>query len=573
MPSLNSRGQILMGRGGVRASVGGVLLPIMGGDLGAGWFDDDSVVGQSLNATQILLVDLAGNVLKVLAGHGANAVVAGGDRWASFLAPDSRTGAPSHVDGSLGPLPGASILAANDAGTIAWRQDYHAPAGMMLSDPSGNVTPVPSAVPIDVQVIDSSAAIWYDGKVIQAIGVPQPKPALPSEKMRRVEIGPEVWLVYWSPLTKQVIAQIDGADEGYTLTAPGALAYNRDAANINGELVVCWSVTSGEGPGDDRSVLVDRTKPRVPLAAEAVQPTFAFDHPVILVVFKPQATTRVPDIMGLGHFTEAADPTADIAQAIAEGKRVLCLKDGPGPWSPPPMPASSLRLRELYFVDGENPSNAPTRWLSEIWDLLADWPGDVGVVPMFYCQGGLPGGNPPELYTVAQVLAGQRWLSAAVNLSPRIKVIAPFEDDRGNGMRAHVEFRESFAALILACAAAGVATLTTMETPAPIPVPAPNPAPVPSAPPQEPAPMSRPYDSLTDAEKTAVCDAIGTVIYKAFPSTGSVAQASQGARQAIDQQVSTLGDLAVDALARAGGATPDEVALAAAKVVLLQPGH
>jgi hypothetical protein len=143
------------------------------------------------------------------------------------------------------------------------------------------------------------------------------------------------------------------------------------------------------------------------------------------------------DVFTLGTYTESAT----LPNPMPEG-RLVVTHDSAEDWTiPTGLRPYDLLLIEYYRRKVETLNQSADRWLRQTDSLLAQWPGDVGVIPMFYGQGGAP---PDELWTVQEVLDGLAYLSTLVNWSARIKVIAPFAYRRANGIIAHVELREAF---------------------------------------------------------------------------------------------------------------------------------
>lgn len=289
--------------------------------------------------------------------------------------------------------------------------------------------------------------------------------------------------------------------------------------------------------------------------------SFAFTHPVLIAPFKDAehqsgATYRI-DGGSLGVYTEDADPAA-IFQANPH-TRVLFAHDAPTVWTlPVGARPFDLPLIEYYRLTTETLTESVSRWHANTTRLIAEWPCDIGVIPMFYCQGGAAGSsNPPEVWTVDDVLDGLRALSALVNLSPRIKVIAPFAYNRANGITAHPELMQAWRAL-LAAGSTHVDLVPVATEPPPIVIP-----PIIQPPTEEPT-----VADLTPEQKNEVCDAIGAVAAAAFKK--DPASMSQGVRQAIDQNVTDVATLILLAQAREGGATPQAVERAAAAGRLLQ---
>lgn len=186
-------------------------------------------------------------------------------------------------------------------------------------------------------------------------------------------------------------------------------------------------------------------------------PTFTFQHPVLVAPFKDPAHTSGATMAAedVGVFVEDSTPPTPV------GQRVIWCHDGPEvPQLPPLRPWDQVWV-ECYRQAGESLVASERRWQTAVQQVLAQCANDVGIIPMFYCQGGAP---PNELWTVAEVLAGLRTLSALVNSSSRIKVVAPFAWERANGITAHPELQQAWRQLL---AAGGQPTFIPIPSPAP----------------------------------------------------------------------------------------------------------
>lgn len=180
----------------------------------------------------------------------------------------------------------------------------------------------------------------------------------------------------------------------------------------------------------------------------------------------------------LGVYSEESDPQQGhllIAEALET--RLLLGHDALTDWTlPRGLRPWDIPALELYRSKLETLDQTVARWSRQLDSLLHQWPGDLCVIPPFYCQGGAP---PNELWAVEDVLDGLDYLSGLVNRSPRIKVIAPFAWLRANGITAHPELRTAFDALLAAGADAGLAHLLPVPEPPDPPEP-PTPEPVPA---------------------------------------------------------------------------------------------
>lgn len=321
MPLLNARGQTLAGIAGQQASVNGVLLPVLGS---CAFVDDDTVVGQSLDAARLLAVPIATpSAAQPIAAHGANLVVGGGGRWASFLA-----SSPSQVDGSLGRLTGASVYAAGPDGSIAWKRSYQASSGLVLTGPTGSTIELASAAPTDLQVLGSTEAIWCEGPgQYRALGRAVPRPAVLTQRIRLVTVDGEDWLIV-AGQNGGLFAHVDGQTSGYVLVQAPGEADSHDARVVNGEIVVVWSITMGERPQDVRTVMIDRTQPRVALTAPAsggsttivtpATPTAIQAHPRKLWLAPYYSfSERYGDAPDFGTYGNAATLVVDTADPTA----------------------------------------------------------------------------------------------------------------------------------------------------------------------------------------------------------------------------------------------------------------
>src|SRR5436190_16758274 len=274
MARLNAQGQLLLGRSGGPASIEGRVIVSPGGGP-ACWLDPHTILVNSDTpignpptvAWRVLAVDTESLIPVLFHAAGANDLAAGGRRWIGW--------SPVGFFGSLGAVPNAGVRGAGLDGTLAYCPDRQLGVGMILAAPNGDQVEIPGAQVYDeysLQVLGPGQAVWYDGQGVHTCGaLPALRFAVAPGKCRLVRLPGEDWLVYWSESLQALVAQVNGATDGYLLQQ-GPFAFNHDAGAVNGEVVVGWSVTQGENPEDWRKVTLDRSQPRVPLTTQPVPP-------------------------------------------------------------------------------------------------------------------------------------------------------------------------------------------------------------------------------------------------------------------------------------------------------------
>ncbi len=193
---------------------------------------------------------------------------------------------------------------------------------------------------------------------------------------------------------------------------------------------------------------------------------FSFSHPVLVAPFKAEGSGLV-DLFTLGNYSEGAYPV------LPSGRRLLLGHDSIEDWNfPQDLRQWDIPFLELYRVPQETLTTSVSRWTRQTFALLAHWPGDVGVIPMMYDQ---------FRWSISEILDGLRYLSTLVNLSPRIKVIAPFAYNRANGIVKYPELQQALRDMVKA--SPGVPNL--------LPVGGPPHLPPIQSPPEEPMPKSK----------------------------------------------------------------------------------
>lgn len=432
----------------------------------------------------------------------ANFMGAGGNRWQCGIA-----GPVGHSFGSCGEHPGGSVTramtdgrgAASADGTIGLIDSYQGQGnGFRLGRPDGTITDriANGSDPYLLTIIDKDRAIWAASGAWGTYGIADQPLWIPgSGRPCWCEVGGKVYLVHWLD-SKGLVAREAHSTRGKVLSREDK-EFHYDAIPWAGGIRTAWALWDGEAPGslvidqwDGQSDLEDLVEPPVPI----VYPKYSFTQPLIVIPFKDpdntskalaeilvnkndQGNTRRPlfvaeDTLGskwtgplLGIYTEGkADISSVIAEAAKRETRVLWCHDSDAPLVlPTGLRKWDIPMMELYRYKkkGETLAQAVARWRRDI-EVLLRWPNDIGLVPMFYCMGGIA---PNEDLTPAEVLETLMYLNEFANRSSRIKILAPFSYLRANGITAHEELHRSFDDLRNA-APPGV-SLTPVEKPKP----------------------------------------------------------------------------------------------------------
>ncbi len=380
-------------------------------------------------------------------------------------------------------LEDAGLMGVGPDGALAYKPLYQSNGPTIVRELAGEEWQLTPGHAAALQLLGDRRGIWMEGFRVVVANLPTPEYYAGTGiwKAQAAFAGGQWWIAYYSSEKGIILHPFASSARAFPILPVGD-GWHAIAAIGPNTIRIAISSTEGEGAGDIWGYDVDvttgaaiplpfwpggapRVFPFVPLEeinpAPLPRPSFSFAHPISVYPFKAAGSGR-PDVFTLGTYSESATPPAPLPNG-----RLVLAHDGASDWT---IPAGSLRsydlvLWELYRVKGETLAQSAARWDRQARRNLEQWPRDCGVIPMFYCQGGVPGGNPPELWTVAEVLEGLEYLDVIANLSPRIKVIAPFAYDRANGIVAHPELRQAFDDCVNAAARAGESTLTPVPGP------------------------------------------------------------------------------------------------------------
>ena len=390
MPKLNSRGDVLAGVGDGIVSINGVAVAERAG--GACWLDDDTVLYQQITSdpwthqeesAYLAAYHVPTRVVTRVAGPpGASRLVAGGGRWAAFLA-DGHTG----VYGSVGSHPAATVQAAGPDGTIALGDEYQAGTGLTLYAPDGRVTHVETRDAYSVTVLGPDRAVWVEGNAFRALNVPVPQQVGGAWNPVYILLAGEPWVVYWTqpdprwPSTLMGLVAHPASDpaRGYILETNEYACYNVDAVALSRAIRVAWSRTQGERPDDIVVMDIDPAAPRVPLVG---LPPVVVPPPV-----EPPPPVETPHVEPMPRPLHLA-AYFDVSQQYG---------DTPGPWtcSIPGDPADTARAVLPVIISKAHIGSECTPIVAlycqtpeEIPDLRAALPGTD--VLMVWDQAGIP---------------------------------------------------------------------------------------------------------------------------------------------------------------------------------------
>jgi hypothetical protein len=411
------------------------------------WYDQTRTVYQDCTSGKCHIVLSDGTVVYD-DGDVAYIYANGKSQWVAFSPPKG-------VFNNIFVIPEAGLTRALDPvgpdGSVTYKVKYQSYGPWKIRHSDGSDGPTFGGDCQDVSNLGDDKVIWTEQGILYGLGVTVPpvKCYYPRYK--------DGHLLYQAQQTGELI--LDGHVIG-----PSKDYFRSDfIARNNGTFLVVWS--SGEGESDvQQKELTAAELAALPMYAEPYAFTFApFNHPVFIAPFKAEGS-GARDIFSFGIYTEAIDLFGQSLQ----GQRLLLAHDSILPWTlPVGLHKSTIPLIEFYRVPEETLLQSVARWRKSEEKLLADWPYDCGVIPMFYTQ---------YRWSIDEVLDGLKYLPELVNLSPRIKFVAPFSYNRANGIVSDPRLLAAFESL--KAATPGDPVLIPIETnPAPTPTPPSNPEP------------------------------------------------------------------------------------------------
>lgn len=481
MPRFNTRGQSVGGVGDGVVSIstlaGLAISRIIVGEGGcACWYDDDRIIfnGPLKGVWQLLVFDQRTPTVppKALVAAGVNFIVGSGGQFGAVGAAGFFGSIPVGPEWRLSLADTDSRGAGDRLGTIALTHQDGLGFSLFTPKTVRRVDAAPGVAAYKLTVVSWDQAIWPSGDGYATLNLPVPQVAGRPSRACWCVVAGVPWIVTWYETIGLVAHRVDDASVGVIIGSSPTF-FHYDAIEHDGTIRVTWSSSTSERPDLVNITDLDLSN-LTPLARPVFKP---FNHPVLIAPFKdPDGQSHAPaeivvnqtsqsarrpyfahrDSLGgpfvagsslLGIYTEDADPTSTVALADAMLTRVMICHDSVDDWT---IPAGHLRPWDICAIEYyrhplETLDKSVDRWRRQTLAMLTQWPGDCAVIPQFYCQGGAP---PNEVWTVQQVVDGLRFVSDLVNLSPRIKVVAPFSFLRGNGITAHAELRAVFDQLL-----------------------------------------------------------------------------------------------------------------------------
>lgn len=256
--TLNTRGEVAMGAGGLQGSVNGGFIPnAMGSPC---WLTNDVVAYTTSNRPAIETLNLRTGAVSEVAPRGANDLMCRGGVWAGWLA-----GFGLFTSTGLH-LPEAGLIGVGPDGELAYVPNRQVGLGVNVREVNGTEWRLTDGVVFDLQLLGGGRAIWTAAQQVFVRGIPQPM-TLPGGvwRPRVVEHQGRLWLTYFSGRYGVVLHTFGDATAGYVIAPPGVDAFQHDVASVGEVIRVASSARAGELPID--LVVKDvnpTTTPKVP---------------------------------------------------------------------------------------------------------------------------------------------------------------------------------------------------------------------------------------------------------------------------------------------------------------------
>lgn len=289
----------------------------------------------------------------------------------------------------------------------------------------------------DIQVLGNGQVIWMIGDTDY-----QTPATLALDRPAERHYGRRAcWVPDWSRWINCFQRASDGAlvVDNHVVAPASPSYFYPDIEFRDGKVRITWSPSQADDNPQLLELTLDQLQALPISVGPLTLPTFTFTHPVIVAPFAAQGS-GLPELSSLQ----------------ADGRHFE-IHDGTDDWTPP----ASLRpfdavLLEQYRVPEETLDQSVARWTRQMSTLLTQWAGDCGAIGMWYDQ---------LRWTEQQILDGLAHCSAIVNLSPRIKIVAPFAYNRANGIIKYPSLQTSLDRLVAERDRVGLAHLTPIPPP------------------------------------------------------------------------------------------------------------
>ncbi|MGE5357624.1 MAG: hypothetical protein ACM3NQ_01310 [Bacteroidales bacterium] len=214
-----------------------------------GWLTEDIALGQVIEGGRAYLAAIhtgMGNqiVPMTVPERAATFGACGSGRYQAVIQK-----AETECYGTLGELPGATVLDCAPDGTLAVRLPYRGVGGCLYAA-DGSAVALPDDPLLGLRVTGKGQATWIGGGrligPVRSVGLPAIRTAAPDVcSPLVVNVNGTYWITY-ECAAMRVVHPISDPENGYVVTSD--LTYNVDAACVDGMLRLVWSVTAGEYP-------------------------------------------------------------------------------------------------------------------------------------------------------------------------------------------------------------------------------------------------------------------------------------------------------------------------------------